>query len=255
MTPYKYTNLIFILLLIGLDIGYLYGVIAWWWLLILFIAYIHILVLGAIYIQWNFYLPSYNKGRDKKYIALSFDDGPAAHTAAILDMLKQYNVQAAFFTIGKNAAAHATLVKRWHDEGHLIGNHSYNHGFNFDWQSSRTMAEEINHTNEVVKAITGQTPRLFRPPYGVTNPNVAKAVQMTQMKSVGWNVRSFDTKAKDPQVLLNRILTRINGGDIILLHDSMGITREILTDLILQAREKGFTFARIDKLLDIEAYA
>ncbi len=255
MTPYKYTNIIFILLLIGLDIGYLYGVLAWWWLLILLIAYIHVLVLGAIYIQWNFYLPSYNKGNDKKYIALSFDDGPATHTAAILDVLKQHNVQAAFFTIGKHTATHTALVKRWHDEGHLIGNHSYNHGFNFDWQSSRTMAEEINRTNEVVKAITGQTPRLFRPPYGVTNPNVAKAVQMTQMKSVGWNVRSFDTKAKDPQVLLNRILNHIHGGDIILLHDSMEITREILTDLILQARKKGFTFARIDKLLDIEAYA
>lgn len=255
MRPFRYVSILFVVAMLLLDVAYFNSNISWMWLLVLPVVYVHLLVLGAIYIQWNFYLFSFNRGKNKQQIALSFDDGPAAETAAILDILKKEQVPAAFFTIGKNAAAHPELVRRWDAEGHLIGNHSYNHGFNFDWQSSRKMQQEITDTNAVVARLTGKKPRLFRPPYGVTNPNLARAVKHTGMDSIGWNVRSFDTKAKDPQQLLARILGKLQGGDIILLHDSMGITKEILTDLIAQARKKGFTFVRVDQLLDIRPYA
>jgi len=75
------------------------------------------------------------------------------------------------------------------------------------------------------------------------------------MHSIGWSLRSFDTKAKNSQELLNSILDKLQGGDIVLLHDTKAITREILTDLIVNARKKGFTFVRIDKMLSIDAYA
>lgn len=255
MTPFRYTSILFVLLLIIFDVAYFFAGASVWWLVLLLVIYIHVLVLGAIYIQWNFFVRSYNRGKDHKLVALTFDDGPGAETAAILDVLKYHEVPAAFFSIGKNAAAKPELVKRWHEEGHAIGNHSYGHGFNFDWQSSRKMAAELQKTNDTIRSVTGKTPRLFRPPYGVTNPNLARAIKRTGMLSVGWNVRSFDTTAKDPQQLLERILGKLKGGDIILLHDSMPITREILTELIVRTRQKGFTFARIDQLLDIEAYA
>lgn len=255
MPSFKNTSLLFLLLLAILTIASQSGVVQWWWVLVLAAVYIHILVLGSIYINANFYVRSLHKGKDAQYIALTFDDGPAAETNAILDVLKEQNVQAAFFTIGKNSAANTDVVRRWDNEGHLIGNHSYNHGFNFDWQSARKMGEEIEQTNSLIKSITGKTPKLFRPPYGVTNPNLAKAINKTGMYSIGWSIRSFDTKAKDPQQLLERIINKLKGGDIILLHDSMPITREILTELIVRARKKGFTFARVDKLLEIEAYA
>ena len=226
----------------------------WWWLLILVLVYVHLLVLGAVFIGWNFYLKSHHKGKGKQ-IALTFDDGPSTETAAILDILKEYNVPAAFFTIGKRAEAYPQLVKRWQEEGHIIGNHSYAHGFNFDWQSAKNMQVEIEQTNNIIEQITGQKPLLFRPPYGVTNPNLAKAVKRTGMHSIGWSIRSFDTAAKDPQKLLDRIISKMQGGDIVLLHDSMAITRDILTELIIKARKKGFTFARVDKLLEIDGYA
>lgn len=228
----------------------------WWWMLVAALLYLHVLVLGAVFIRWNFYLVSHHHAaRDSRRIALSFDDGPAEETAAILDVLREQGVPAAFFTIGKRAAAQPALVKRWHEEGHLIGNHSYEHGFNFDWKSASAMLEEMEQTNRTVEQITGCRPLLFRPPYGVTNPNVAKALRRSGMRSVGWSVRSFDTTAKDPQALLQRILDRLQGGDVILLHDSMRLTREILTELILQARQKGFTFVRVDQLLVLDAYA
>ncbi|MBS1771989.1 MAG: polysaccharide deacetylase family protein [Bacteroidetes bacterium] len=255
MRPFSIVNIVFVASLVVIDLAYFAGVVEWWWILIIVLVYLHILVLGAIYIRWNFFLKSYNKGSKSNLIALTFDDGPSTETARILDVLMRQNVQAAFFSIGKNAVNHPELVKRWHNEGHLIGNHSYNHGFNFDWQSSKTMANEITQTNETIKKITGVIPKLFRPPYGVTNPNVAKAVSRTSMYSIGWNIRSFDTKAKDKDALLEKILSRLKGGDIILLHDSMAITAEILTELIVNARQKGFNFARVDQLLDLEAYA
>lgn len=213
------------------------------------------LVLGAIYIRWNFYLKSYHQGVNKQWIALTFDDGPAAETEAILDILQAQQVPAAFFSIGKNAAANTALVRRWHEDGHLVGNHSYDHGFHFDWQSAKAMLAEMNRTNDLIESITGKRPSFFRPPYGVTNPNLAKAVRLSGMHSIGWSIRSFDTTAKDPEALLQRILSQLTGGDIILLHDSMPITREILTELIIRARQKGFTFVRLDKMLGLDAYA
>ncbi len=256
MRPFTIVNILLLVSLVLLDLLYLGAVVEWWAILIPVVVYLHLLVFGAIYIQWNFYLKSYNKGqRNSKLIARTFDDGPADESERILDILKQNDVKAAFFSIGKRAAEKPGIVKRWHDEGHLVGNHSYNHGFNFDWLPARKMAAELQQTNAAIKAVTGVTPKLFRPPYGVTNPNVAKAVRLTGMYSIGWNIRSFDTTAKDPQALLERITGRLQGGDIILLHDSMPITSEILTDLIVMTRQKGFTFARVDQLLGLEPYA
>ena len=254
MRPYRITSILFIIALIVLDMLYFSGLIAWWWIIVCIAAYVHVLVFAAIFIQWNFYTKSYNRGSNKQLIALTFDDGPAVETARILDILKAQGVQAAFFSIGKRASNDVEIVKRWHTEGHIVGNHSFNHGFNFDWLSTHKMVAEMNATNEVIKTAIGKIPKLFRPPYGVTNPNLARAIRKTRMHSIGWNVRSFDTKAKNPEALLNSILTKLKGGDIILLHDSMPITADILTDLITKARQKGYTFARLDKLLDIAPY-
>ncbi|MCB9064199.1 MAG: polysaccharide deacetylase family protein [Chitinophagales bacterium] len=215
--------------------------------------YILSLVLGAIKIQWNFYLYSYNQGQGKQ-IALTFDDGPAEYTSAILDVLKEHNVKAAFFFIGKNIRSNAGVLKRAHNEGHVIGNHSFSHGFLIDLKTPVGFAYEIERTNAAVNEVIGVKPMLFRPPYGVTNPNVASAVTRTGMKSVGWSLRSYDTVAKDGSKLLDTVLSKLKGGDVILLHDSVTVTQEILTELIAKAQEKGFTFVRVDQLLDIEAY-
>ncbi|MCB0698452.1 MAG: polysaccharide deacetylase family protein [Chitinophagaceae bacterium] len=224
-----------------------------WGIYVWVALYILSLVLGAIKIQWNFYLYSYNQGQGKQ-IALTFDDGPAEYTSAILDVLKEHNVKAAFFFIGKNIRSNAGVLKRAHNEGHVIGNHSFSHGFLIDLKTPVGFAYEIERTNAAVNEVIGVKPMLFRPPYGVTNPNVASAVTRTGMKSVGWSLRSYDTVAKDGSKLLDTVLSKLKGGDVILLHDSVTVTQEILTELIAKAQEKGFTFVRVDQLLDIEAY-
>lgn len=229
--------------------------LSWLWLLLPIALYVPFLVAGSACISWNFYLYAHHAGNNPRQIALSFDDGPAGETLAILDILKEQQVPAAFFSIGKNAEAYPEIVRRWHDEGHLTGNHSYYHKWNFDLQRTGKMKRELQKTNEVLTAITGRTPAIFRPPYGVTNPNLAAAVKDSGMQVAGWSLRSYDTVAKDPEILLDRILSRLKGGDVILLHDSMPVTKEILTPLIIRAREKGFTFVRLDQMLDLPAYA
>src|SRR5690606_38697127 len=132
---------------------------------------------------------------------------------------------------------------------HILGNHSYEHGFFFDLKRTAAMVAEIEKTNTRIQEITGKRPLLFRPPYGVTNPNLATAVRKTGMVSIGWSLRSLDTRAQNKEQLLRKMLDKSRGGDIILLHDSMKITREILTEFIKRSRQKGFTFVSLDKML------
>jgi peptidoglycan/xylan/chitin deacetylase (PgdA/CDA1 family) len=159
--------------------------------------------------------------------------------------LKREKVKATFFIIGKNIAGKEAILKRMQDEGHSIGNHSFNHGFNFDWQSAAKMLEEIEQTNQAIESVTDVPVTLFRPPYGVTNPNLGKALRNSNLKSIGWNLRSMDTVAKDEKQLLHKILTRVKAGDIILLHDRCNITAAILPELIATLKKRGFTFATL----------
>lgn len=248
--PFTYCTLLF-LAIIGITLV-IKGIGSW--LIVWAVVYIILLVLGASKIQWNFFTHSYHKGKHKKWVALTFDDGPAAATEKILEHLKAHQVPAAFFSIGARAALHPELVKRWDTEGHLVGNHSYHHGFHFDWQSTQRMQLELQQTNEQIAAIIGKTPKLFRPPYGITNPNLAKAIARSGMHSIGWSIRSYDTTAKTSEQLLARILNKMQGGDIILLHDSVEITARILPELITAIRNKGYEIVRLDKLLDIPPY-
>lgn len=229
---------------------------SWWLFVVLVIDYFIFMYFAVTQIQWNYFVPSHNRGdMNSKNIALTFDDGPNTQTDAILDILNAENVKAAFFCIGRHIEQKPVQAQRMHNEGHILGNHSQFHTYSFDWMRSEKMVAEIQQCNATIRNITGRMPRFFRPPYGITNPNLDRAIRRSAMESIGWSLRSFDTMAKDGHQLKNRIINKLQGGDIILLHDSVPLTREILTDLIQEARKKGFTFVRIDELLDIQAYA
>ncbi len=256
MTPFSIVRGIFVAALLPLLWLAWTDRISWIWVILLSVAWLSILVVGASRIGWNFFLRSHNTGPEaSRQIALSFDDGPAACTDEILEILRLEAVPATFFAIGKRAIADPETLRRLDTEGHLIGNHSFTHSFHFDWKTPAAMLSELEQTNDVISAATGKRPLLFRPPYGVTNPALAKAVKRAGMESVGWSLRSFDTTASDPGILTQRILRRVRGGDVILLHDSMAVTARALTAIIQGCRQKGFTFVRLDELLRLEPYA
>lgn len=237
--------------------GFLKGYIPLWVLIVLVHIEILLLVLGAINIQWNFYIKSINSvdefarfnkenTHSEKKICLTFDDGiHNVNTVKALDILKEKNVKAMFFLIGKNMNGNESILKRMHDEGHVIGNHSELHLWNFDLQSADKMAQEINNTNESIEKITGVKPNLFRPPYGVTNPNLAKAILQTNMLSIGWNLRSFDTVAKSGNDLLKKLKAKTKPDSIVLVHERCDVTVEVLTEYIDYCLEQGFTFVTL----------
>lgn len=254
MRPFQYISLVFTIAIIAVVLLHITLAISLLWLALVVLAYLIIVVYGVSNVRANFFIKSHNRLSNTKQIALTFDDGPVANTNAILDILNEQGVRATFFCIGNHVKASPEIISRIDKEGHLIGNHSYYHTASFDWQSSKSMLNELDQTNKVISKLIDKTPKLFRPPYGVTNPNLAKAIRHSGLISIGWSVRSFDTVIKDEDKLIERILERIKGGDIILLHDTMSITHKILTNLIVKAREKGVTFVSLDEALGLNAY-
>ena len=191
----------------------------------------------------------------EKVIALSFDDGPEGKkTARILDILKDNNVEAAFFCIGKNMPDNEDILKRITNEGHIIGNHSNSHNSLFDLYSSKKMLNELELASQTCQDITGHYPRFFRPPYGVTNPNLKKAVLGGGFISIGWSIRSYDTVIGNEELLQTRILNRLKPGAILLLHDTSESTRKILPRLLKEIRNRGYKMIRLDKMINLNPY-
>jgi peptidoglycan/xylan/chitin deacetylase (PgdA/CDA1 family) len=155
MLNFRNTSIFF-----GLLIGVLIILGPLWVVIAALLLYSFLLFLGSYFIQLGFYIRSICSADTKeKVIAFSFDDGPAdQYSSEILDTLKQYEVEAAFFCIGKRIPGREKIVMRIMNEGHLIGNHSYSHHFWFDLFSSRRMLEDINQMNDMVRALGAAAP-------------------------------------------------------------------------------------------------
>ncbi len=127
------------------------------------------------------------------------------NTPVILDLLKQQGIQAAFFVVGNKLENNIEIIRRIDQEGHIMGGHSFSHHFFFDLFTARRMKIELEHTEEMVMKITGKKMKLFRPPYGVTNPVLARVIRKLGYHVIGWSLKSKDTVTGDSQVLLERL--------------------------------------------------
>jgi peptidoglycan/xylan/chitin deacetylase (PgdA/CDA1 family) len=186
----------------------------------------------------------------EKIIALTFDDGPdSIITPKILDVLSDYDVPAVFFCTGHKTEGQERLLRRIVNEGHGLGNHSYTHSASFPLWSLAKMKKDIQRCEDCIDYITCRR-SFFRPPFGVTNPTVARAVAQLGYQTIGWNVRSFDTVKKNYRNVVKRIIKKLQPGSIILLHDTTPAMPELLKDVIHQARQKGYRFVRADKYLE-----
>ncbi|HLU03123.1 MAG TPA: polysaccharide deacetylase family protein [Advenella sp.] len=174
-------------------------------------------------------------------IAISFDDSPTAGTAQVLAILKAHDVKATFFIVGAHAAARPDLLRQIVQEGHTIGNHSYSHAHTLPFRRPATILADIRRCSETITDITGVTPRMYRPPFGVVNPGIGQAVRTSRLPCVGWSLRSFDTAIASPARLLSRITSRLEPGAVVLLHDYPAVTPQILPDLLQEIERRNFT--------------
>jgi peptidoglycan-N-acetylglucosamine deacetylase len=257
MLTFKNTNLVFGLLLLALVGWNINHSVGWWVYLLLIFSYSVILFYGSAFVSSDFYLKVISSGpRNTKKIAITFDDGPAENfTEGVLDILQREKVPATFFCIGKNIEGKEAVLRRILKDGHIIGNHSFSHHFWFDMYGATKLKADIEQMNEAVVSAVGLNPRLFRPPYGVTTPNLATAVNELELVAVGWSIRSLDTVVKNERKLLDRILKAVRPGAILLLHDTSEATFLMLPAFIQGVRKKGYEIVGLDKLLNIAPYA
>jgi len=203
--------------------------------------------------------PSLVRGAaDGKRIALTFDDGPAPpFTEQILDILRARGIAATFFVCGRNVERHPDVVRRIVAEGHALGNHTYSHPF-LCFRTRRSMAREIDRTQEAVRKITGESPTVFRPPYGVRWLGLWRVLGERGLRLVMWSDSGLDWR-QGAEAIVSTAVGDLRPGAILLLHDGHGArppdqvdrshTVKALPRIIDWAISKGFSFVPLRDFL------
>lgn len=188
----------------------------------------------------------------KKRVYLTFDDGPSSNTETILDVLKEYNVKATFFVVGKEDEASIAMYKRIIEEGHTLGMHSYSHQYSIIYQSVEAFSQDVERLQTLLKNVTGEEVKLYRFPGGssnmVSNIGMQEFIKLLNQEGItyfDWNVSSGDATNKhlEPEELVQNVLqdVKIYNTSIVLMHDAANKpnTIEALPDLIerLQSME------------------
>lgn len=229
----------------------------YWIVIIAFACLTLFLVWASADVGSGIYLKSLCKGRTAdKVVAITFDDGPDKEmTPRILDTLRKHDVKATFFLIGSKVTAESDIVTRITEEGHIVANHTYSHSGLFPLSSSCKVNEELEMCDKAIMEATGKSPKLFRPPFGVTNPIIGKAVRKRGYKTIGWSIRSLDTiKSRKREEVCKKVIKNLHPGAIILLHERCEGSDELVNDIITAIHRQGYRFVSLDKMLKIDAY-
>jgi len=182
-----------------------------------------------------------------KCVALTFDDGPdPVDTPKLLDLLREKDVKATFFVVGKRADQYPEIVRRAWTEGHLVANHTWSHNSLFCFLMPRRLRTEIDRCTESIRHSCGFPPRLFRSPVGLRHPLLAPYLETAGLEYISWSIRTLDTLTANSSVIARRILNKAASGDIILLHDRLprgtSAMLEALPQVIDELRKRGFEF-------------
>lgn len=184
--------------------------------------------------------------QEKKKIALTFDDGPdSEYTPMLLDGLAERNVKATFFVIGKQAEAQPEVMERLVKEGHLIGNHTYNH-VDIRHMTASAAKEEILKANEVIAKYTGEEPCFLRPPFGSGSSSLEKEIEMIP---VLWTIDTMDWSCQNEAKICNTVYREIKENSIILMHDEYPTTVRAALRIIDKLQKDGYEFVTVDKIV------
>jgi len=187
-----------------------------------------------------------------KVVALTFDDGPfPPFTNQIREILKQQQVKATFFIVGRQAALFPDLIKQLTKDGFLLGNHSFSHS-RLGNAPDAVLEQELNATKDLIVKAGGKEPHWFRPPYGSTSDRLAQLAAAKGYRVVSWNVDSQDWANKDATAVVNQVVGGVKPGAIVLLHDGGGDrtnTVVALPQIIQKLKEQGYRFVTLDELV------
>ncbi len=200
-------------------------------------------------------LPIYSVDRDDKRISLTFDAAWSADdTDDIIRLLENYDVKATFFCVGTWIDANPDAVKKLHEAGHEIMNHSDKHPHITNISEERFL-EDLEACNEKIKAITGKEPTLYRGPYGEYDDKTVAAVNSFGMHFVQWSADTVDWKKEnDSKKQIENVTKRISSGGIILMHNGTEHTVETLSGLLQNLTNAGYKFVPVTELIFTENY-
>jgi peptidoglycan-N-acetylglucosamine deacetylase len=193
--------------------------------------------------------------RDRRALALTFDDGPSESTPEILEILARHNVPATFFQVGQNVERLPEIARAVPQAGHQIGNHTYSHPM-LCFRSPGFMAEELRRAQESIAEHTGVHPEWFRAPYGVRWFGLGGAQQKLGLTGVMWTVIGYDWSLKASEVV-ERVAQRVSNGAILCLHDGRelqarpdaGQTVEAVRSLVPMLLDRGYKLETVSRLL------
>ncbi|SDL72720.1 polysaccharide deacetylase family protein [Sediminibacillus halophilus] len=192
--------------------------------------------------------PVYRGHPEKKMVTLLVNVAwGSENIPSMLKTLREKNVKANFFIEGKWASQNAELVKMIKEEGHTIGNHAYNHP-DMKRLTADENREQIEQTNEIIKAITGDTPKWFAPPSGSFNEQVVQIAAELDMETVLWSVDTVDWKKPTVPVMVKRVEEKVHPGAMVLMHPT-DVVNSGLDELIEMIKRKGYKIAAIERLL------
>lgn len=198
------------------------------------------------------------RANNTQKMALTFDDGPSEkYTPQLLDVLKKHNAKATFFMMGSRAVAYPDIVKRIHEDGHAIGNHSYWHP-NLNVENIERMKKEISDTENTIEQIVNMKPRIFRPPYGNLTREQVKVLEQMNLSAIMWSVDSSDWQQLSAEQIQKNVLSNIHPGAVILFHDGghwtqdLSGTVEALDIIIPKLQNDGIELVTIPELFQIK---
>ena len=183
-----------------------------------------------------------------KEIALTFDDGPDPDiTPRVMDLLDATGQKASFYVVGERAMKYPRVIQDIVKRGHAVENHSHRHTNSFAFYPSSLLHRELNAAQQAIADAAGSLPRFFRAPMGFRTPFLDPVIARLGLHYTSWTRRGFDSTAKTPAPVLQRLVTGLQAGDILLLHDGSmfsgrrerAIVLEILPDLLKKISASG----------------
>lgn len=187
-----------------------------------------------------------NKAIDpnKKMIALTFDDGPSKYTDKIIDLLNKYDTSGTFFVLGNKVEMYKDTIVKAIEQGSEIGNHSYNHKWLIKLNKTEFI-DQINRTQSILKNTVNYTPTLLRPTYGSVNDEIKNN---TTLDIVLWNIDTLDWKLKNYKDIANRVIGKVEDGDIVLMHDIHERTLKALEIILPKLKAEGYQLVTVSEL-------
>lgn len=226
--------------------------------LIIFLILCFVLITNADHIAYaNEAKRVYSKNREKiGQVALTFDDGPhPRYTQAILEILEEYHITATFFVIGVNATLYPEALLAISEAGCEIGNHTFTHE-NLRNASSEDISNEISKCESAICDRVNNSKKLFRPPQGAYSKILEDTVASKGYDIILWSIDTEDWAHTPPKEIVSRVLSSLNDGDIILMHDYISgknTTCEALKILIPEILKRGYEFVTVSELISGES--